>query len=290
MRGRPMIEFILERYNYWIVIVLMMTGLYIVFARGNLIKTIIGLNLFQTSVFIFYITVGKVAGGTAPILVTTYGDKGHGEKAHSDKTHSDKSHGGDHPADGAAQSGGEGDAAAMSSPSHAAGTDAGRATGEAALTVGPGQSVLQANIPGERQGEGPALSEMGHMEGLAEVAVAPNRGPAQSLAAPAPSGAESAAPQVEIVPPSAADPAGAAAEHGAAHAGEYGAGVGDVVLYSNPLPHVLILTAIVVGVATTAVGLAIAVRIREAYGTIEEDALEQFDNEAEFGPGVALTQ
>ncbi|MEM6648927.1 MAG: cation:proton antiporter subunit C [Pseudomonadota bacterium] len=55
------------------------------------------------------------------------------------------------------------------------------------------------------------------------------------------------------------------------------------ILYSNPLPHVLILTAIVVGVATTAVGLAIAVRIREAYGTIEEDALEQMDNQAEFG-------
>ena len=44
-------------------------------------------------------------------------------------------------------------------------------------------------------------------------------------------------------------------------------------MYSNPLPHVLILTAIVVGVATTAVGLALAVRIREAYGTIEDDEL-----------------
>lgn len=43
--------------------------------------------------------------------------------------------------------------------------------------------------------------------------------------------------------------------------------------YSNPLPHVLILTAIVVGVATLALGLAIVVRIREAYGTIEEDDL-----------------
>jgi multicomponent Na+:H+ antiporter subunit C len=46
-----------------------------------------------------------------------------------------------------------------------------------------------------------------------------------------------------------------------------------VDVYSNPLPHVLILTAIVVGVATTAVGLALAVRIREAYGTIEDDEL-----------------
>ena len=44
-------------------------------------------------------------------------------------------------------------------------------------------------------------------------------------------------------------------------------------VYSNPLPHVLILTAIVVGVATLALGLALVVRIREAYGTIEEDEL-----------------
>ena len=44
-------------------------------------------------------------------------------------------------------------------------------------------------------------------------------------------------------------------------------------LYSNPLPHVLILTAIVVGVATLALGLALVVRIREAYGTIEEDEI-----------------
>ena len=61
-----MLEFILERYNYWIVIALMMTGLYIVYARGNLVKKIVGLNLFQTSVFIFYITIGKITGGTAP--------------------------------------------------------------------------------------------------------------------------------------------------------------------------------------------------------------------------------
>ena len=45
---------------------------------------------------------------------------------------------------------------------------------------------------------------------------------------------------------------------------------GPSAAYSNPLPHVLILTAIVVGIATTAVGLALVVRIREAYGTIEE--------------------
>ena len=63
-----MLELFLAKYNYWIVILLMMTGLYIVVARGNLVKKIIGLNVFQTSVFILYISMGKVAGGTAPIL------------------------------------------------------------------------------------------------------------------------------------------------------------------------------------------------------------------------------
>jgi multicomponent Na+:H+ antiporter subunit C len=110
----------LGHFNYWMVVLLMMIGLYVVIASGNLIKKIVGLNLFQTSVFILYISMGKRAGGTAPILV----------------------------------------------------------------------------------------------EG--------------------------------------------------------------VVNYSNPLPHVLILTAIVVGVATTAVGLALAVRIYSAYGSIEEaDIAEQ---------------
>lgn len=147
-----MIEFILARYNYWIVIVLMMTGLYIVFARENLIKKVVGLNLFQTSVFILYITIGKVTDGTAPILPMHKKEKaGHGEDVHGDAVYA-----------------GAGDAA-------------------------------------------------------------------------------------------------------------------HEVLYSNPLPHVLILTAIVVGVATTAVGLALAVRIRDAYGTIEENDLQVADNRAEYG-------
>lgn len=51
------------------------------------------------------------------------------------------------------------------------------------------------------------------------------------------------------------------------------------VVYSNPLPHVLMLTAIVVGVATTAVGLALVVRIQEAFGTIEDDALQALEDE-----------
>ncbi len=62
-------------YNYWIVIFLMMTGFYVVIARSNLVKKIIGLNIFQTSVFLLYISMGKIRGGNAPIIsegVTTY--------------------------------------------------------------------------------------------------------------------------------------------------------------------------------------------------------------------------
>ncbi|MDH3626550.1 MAG: cation:proton antiporter subunit C [Acidobacteriota bacterium] len=59
---------ILGLYNYWIVIFLMMTGFYIVVSRENLIKKVIGLNIFQTSVFLLYISIGKLSGGTTPIL------------------------------------------------------------------------------------------------------------------------------------------------------------------------------------------------------------------------------
>ena len=118
----------LGHFNYWAVIVLMMVGFYTLIARGNLVKKLIGLAIFQTSVFMLYISMGKVAGGTAPILVQDHG---------------------------------------------------------------------------------------------------------------------------EIV---------------------------EGVLYSNPIPHVLMLTAIVVGVATLALGLSLVVRIKEAYGTIDEDEITAKDN------------
>ncbi len=54
--------------NYWIVVILMMIGLYIVIAHDNLVKKIIGLNVFQVSVFVLYISMAKIKGGTAPIL------------------------------------------------------------------------------------------------------------------------------------------------------------------------------------------------------------------------------
>ena len=59
---------LIGHYNYWIVIFLMMAGLYVVIAQGNLVKKIAGLNIFQASVFILFISMGKVEGGTAPII------------------------------------------------------------------------------------------------------------------------------------------------------------------------------------------------------------------------------
>jgi len=137
---------LIGHYNYIIVILLMMVGFYILISQDNLVKKVVGLNIFQTSVIIFYVSAAKISGGTAPILLDMKG------------------------------------------------LLASRETGEA----------------------------------LPEGAV---------------QGAE--------------------------------------VLYSNPLPHVLMLTAIVVGVATVAMAFAMVVRIKELYGTIEDDEITEMDLEME---------
>ncbi|WP_341760101.1 cation:proton antiporter subunit C [Candidatus Endowatersipora endosymbiont of Watersipora subatra] len=62
-------SFIIGHMNYWLFVMLMMTGLYIVVSCGNLIKKIVGLNLFQVAVFMLYISMGKITGGTAPIYI-----------------------------------------------------------------------------------------------------------------------------------------------------------------------------------------------------------------------------
>ena len=54
--------------NYWVAIILMLAGFYVVIAQHNMIKKIVGLNIFQVAVFVFYISMGKVTGGSAPIL------------------------------------------------------------------------------------------------------------------------------------------------------------------------------------------------------------------------------
>ncbi len=170
-------------YNYWIVIVLMMAGFYTVISRGNLIKKIIGLNVFQVSVFMLYISMGKVEGGIAPILVEPM-------------------------------------------PQHGA--------------VDPHQA---------HQEHPPAHDD--HAEGII-------------------SDEEIAKRLTSSVPHRS--------HQTAAKKGE--TKLATKVKYSNPLPHVLILTAIVVGVATTSLGLALVVRINEAYGTIEEDDIQSQDDDS----------
>lgn len=62
-------------YVYWLLFALMMAGLYVVISHGNLVKKLIGLGVFQVGVFLFFISLGKVDGGSAPIVseeVETY--------------------------------------------------------------------------------------------------------------------------------------------------------------------------------------------------------------------------
>lgn len=215
-------QFALEHYNYWIIILLMMGGLYIVFESQNLIKRLVGLSIFQTSVIVFYVTLGKVAGGTAPIFV----DTGH--------------HGDDH-------GGGHGDAA-------------GHAVEAAAGTSHDGHSDGHHDDAHDADSH---ASDAHHDDSASHDVV---EGPTHH-------GADAAeAHQVGHDGSHAVDGHEETAAHGAdaAHAAAE-------VLYSNPLPHVLMLTAIVVGVATLSVGLALVVRIREAYGTIEMDDVNSAD-------------
>ena len=241
-------DFILERYNYWIVIVLMMVGLYTVFARGNLVKKVVGLNLFQTSVFIFYITIGKIAGGTAPIYMG--GELDHGGDAANDH--------------------GEPGAHDVEAPAHVA------------EDIGATDS-LHAKIDNESASA--PLNDLKAALGDHSAATGTDA-PSLHDAPVGDAGKISNDALMDVEKPEALS-FDKAVEHGAEIADSAGEAAHSAVevIYSNPLPHVLILTAIVVGVATTAVGLALAVRIREAYGTIEEDELEALDDIAEFGAG-----
>ncbi|MEM6411085.1 MAG: cation:proton antiporter subunit C [Pseudomonadota bacterium] len=201
-----MIEFILGRANYWAIIGLMMVGLYITYQSTNLIKRLVGLSVFQTSVFLFYITLGKVAGGSAPIY---FGKDTYGRA---------DVHGGSH-----------------------VGADA-------------------ASIP---ESDGTHDENAAHPDSGTETAGIEVRvGDADSLTSNHSNPIDSLSPN-DFEPVSLGSPQLALTD------------LQEV--YSNPLPHVLILTAIVVGVATLSVGLAIVVRIREAYGTIESDEVRDKD-------------
>jgi multicomponent Na+:H+ antiporter subunit C len=65
-----LLDAFLGQWNYFLVILLMMIGFYAVIARGNMVKKMVGLNIFQTSVFMLYISMGKISEGTAPILTS----------------------------------------------------------------------------------------------------------------------------------------------------------------------------------------------------------------------------
>lgn len=60
---------VLDLFNYWVFVVLLMIGFYAVIARDNLIKKLLGISIFQAAVFLLFISMGKVDGGTAPIAV-----------------------------------------------------------------------------------------------------------------------------------------------------------------------------------------------------------------------------
>jgi multicomponent Na+:H+ antiporter subunit C len=59
---------LIDNFNYFIIIFLMVSGLYVVVARGNMVKKLVGLSLFQTSVYLLYLSPGKILGGTPPII------------------------------------------------------------------------------------------------------------------------------------------------------------------------------------------------------------------------------
>ncbi len=64
-----LLSIIVAKYNYWLYIVLMMIGLYAMIAKNNLVKKLVGMNIFQTSIILFYVSMGcKTGGATIPIL------------------------------------------------------------------------------------------------------------------------------------------------------------------------------------------------------------------------------
>lgn len=63
------IDIVYAEYNYWIYVTLMMIGFYAMIAKKNLIKKVIGANIFQTAIFLFYISLSDIKGGTEPIIL-----------------------------------------------------------------------------------------------------------------------------------------------------------------------------------------------------------------------------
>ena len=78
------ISSLVANYNYWIYIILMMIGLYAMIAKNNLVKKIVGMNVFQTAIILFYVSVGAKRGATIPIIMHGHGDA-HGAVSHAVK-------------------------------------------------------------------------------------------------------------------------------------------------------------------------------------------------------------
>ena len=76
-----LIPFIVAKYNYWIYITLMMIGLYAMIAKNNLVKKIVGMNIFQTAIILFYVSIGAKKGATIPIIEHAHGPVSHAVKA-----------------------------------------------------------------------------------------------------------------------------------------------------------------------------------------------------------------
>jgi multicomponent Na+:H+ antiporter subunit C len=220
-------------YNYWLVIVLMMTGLYVVLARSNMIKTIIGLNMFQVAVILFYVSMGKVSGGTAPIEIKQMTE-----------------------------------ATKRSASLLAETRDAGVVTDAQVAEI---ESIIALVREGmERLPEGMATERM--ETGVFAAQVVDAHGP-QTDASDSPVESNPIGLSVvEGVLANAKQTSGTELMDKRLRAIEIlDRTMVTAVIYSNPLPHVLMLTAIVVGVATISLALALVVRINEAYDSIEED-------------------
>ena len=76
-----LITHIVANYNYWIYITLMMIGLYAIIAKNNLVKKIVGMNIFQTAIILFYISIGAKKSATIPIIEHAHGEYGAGSSA-----------------------------------------------------------------------------------------------------------------------------------------------------------------------------------------------------------------
>lgn len=258
----PMMPDLASHYNYYIVVILMMIGLYVVFASGNLVKRLVGLGLFQAAVFLFYITIGKVAGGQPPILPEKDHSSDHYEASYVPGA---DAHTGSH------------------SGSHS-GHDEDKSLPDGPLPDGPvpdgpvldndAQATPNADAFADTDPITSASDQAAAGEDITIVETPVPQSP-QSLQAPAQTDSHGDHPSSQGTHD---DHTNGAAHADNAHTGKAHHGKTEAAIYSNPLPHVLILTAIVVGVATLSVGLALVVRIRETYGSIEEADINLADH------------